>query len=97
MPIMHIIEPLQTTMQVIEESPSLEELQKLVGGYIEVVNVIFNGNSSQMIINEEGKLNVLPYNAIATKILQQTAKNKGYINLDYIVGTAIILEGIRLD
>lgn len=36
-----------------DKSPSLEELQKFVGGYIEVINL---PNDVQMIVNEEEKL-----------------------------------------
>lgn len=75
----------------IDKAPNLKQLQEIVGGYIEIIRVIFNGKQCQMIINEEGKLINLPLNLQATKILQASAPN------DYIVGTAVILEGITLD
>lgn len=41
---------------------SLEELQEIVGGYIEIVEC----EKNIMVINEEGKLMNLPFNHIAT-------------------------------
>lgn len=63
-------------------SNTLEAFQKIVGGYIEVVGL---SGKDRMIINEEGKLNDLPYNVIATNIFQDATHS-----IDYIVGTAII-------
>lgn len=62
----------------------LKELQKAVDGYIEIIHLT---NSKVMIINEEGKLDGLPINAIATIIYQRIKK----IN-DVIVGNAIICD-----
>ena len=45
------------------EKFTLEELQRLVGGYIERVPM---SNGKSMYVNEEGKLNGLPYNEKAT-------------------------------
>lgn len=47
---------------------SLEELQKIVGGYIEIVNV---NEEYIMVVNEEGKLLGLPINPSATIIARQ--------------------------
>ena len=41
----------------------LEELQKIVGGYIEIVRL---SNSRIMVVNEEGLIYDLPYNAEAS-------------------------------
>jgi hypothetical protein len=60
----------------------LKELQEIVGGYIE--NVWLVGGNDIMVINEEGKLNDLPYNELATK----TANLRN----DYIVGDVIIIN-----
>ncbi len=64
------------------KSFTLQELQKLVGGYIEMVRTV---DGKQMIINEEGKLNDLPVNDKATVL---------YVHClaDVIVGDAVILE-----
>jgi len=44
---------------------SLEELQKVVGGYIEIV---YLSEGRLMVVNEEGWLNNLPYNPSASEI-----------------------------
>ena len=43
---------------------SLEELQNVVGGYIEILDL---HNGQIMVVNEEGKLKGLPVNTIATE------------------------------
>jgi len=60
---------------------TLEELQTLVGGYIEVVSL---EQGKMLIINEDGKFIDMEYNEQATKRAQ------GYLFLgDYIVGPAV--------
>ena len=44
---------------------SLEELQSIVGGYIEIV---YLSDGSLMVVNEEGLLKELPYNLVASGI-----------------------------
>ena len=73
---------------------SLEELQELVGGYIEMVPVALNERWTHernvrpvMIVNEEWKLLGLARNALATELLR-------YDICDYVVGD-VILSGIR--
>ncbi|MBQ7547670.1 MAG: DUF3846 domain-containing protein [Clostridia bacterium] len=66
------------------DEPTLEQLQTLVGGYIETVPAMYG----VMVINEEGKLFPLPFNANATAMM----KNKG---LDYIVGDAVLCVPAR--
>lgn len=61
---------------------TLEAFQEIVGGYIEAVGLY---GEDRIIINEEGKLNGLPYNVIATEIFQNATHST-----DYIVGTVII-------
>ncbi len=48
---------------------TLEELQKFVGGYIEIV---WLRDGRCMIVNEEGKLNDLKYNKIATYLYNKS-------------------------
>ena len=67
---------------------SLEELQEIVGGYIEIV---FLPNKFCLVVNEEGKLNNLPINSIATEIMQQHGIN------DIIVGNALYCNINQLD
>ena len=59
---------------------TLEELQKLVGGFIEIVQT--KGGTS-MVINEEGKLKGLPINEMATQVYQHG-------DVDPIVGDVLV-------
>ncbi|MGN0577346.1 MAG: DUF3846 domain-containing protein [Ruminiclostridium sp.] len=59
---------------------TLEAFQDIVGGYIEVVPLPGN---IRMIVNEEGKLLLLPKNRAATELYRSRT--------DYIAGTAIIV------
>lgn len=73
---------------------TLPAMQKLVGGFIQVVNlrkpVVVEGIPYvHLIINEEGKLSGLPFNSIATKIAKLDASISAG---DVIVGEAILLE-----
>lgn len=65
--------------------PTLEEAQKFVGGYIEII-ILKNGD--QLIIDEEGKLKEKEINWPATGVFQD---NFGYH--DIIVGDAMWLKG----
>tara|TARA_Y100000361_G_C10924262_1_gene220524 strand:- start:87 stop:359 length:273 start_codon:yes stop_codon:yes gene_type:complete len=69
-----------------DEKLTLEQLQKLVGGYIQIIPL---ANKKQMIINEEGKLMDLPYNQTATDLMKETYEG----TTDWIAGDAIILTG----
>ncbi len=59
---------------------TLEELQKSVGGHIELVHT---DDGKKMYINEEGKLDGLPLNRRASGL---------YSHMDTIVGDALIVE-----
>ena len=76
---------MKTELYVIhDKAPSLEELQKLVGGYIQIVIDRFG---EQLIVNEEGVLMGLPYNRKATELL-----NSKFNVQDFIVGDAVLLK-----
>ena len=60
---------------------TLKELQTIVGGYIECLSL---KNNMTMVVNEDGKLEGLPYNDLATAI----AHDSGYA--DIIVGPALV-------
>lgn len=63
---------------------TLEELQGLVSGYIELVSL---GDGSLLVINEEGKLQGFAYNE------QATARARGYLFAgDYIAGPAVVVS-----
>ena len=65
-----------------EDSPSLSEAQKFVGGWVEVVQV----NDGILIIDEEGKLKDKPVNEVASKMYADK-----YGDADIIVGDAIYI------
>ena len=63
---------------------TLEECQAYVGGYIEILRTRTPGEL--LVINEEGALDELPYNAQATKIV-----HPDYYVLDGIRGKALLI------
>jgi hypothetical protein len=67
-----------------DHKPTMKELQKLVGGYVEiVVRTVFNPTfEGQMIVNEDGVSMNLPVNAIGTTTYGGASK---------IVGNIVIL------
>ena len=65
-----------------EDSPSLSEAQKFVGGWVEVVQV----NDGILIIDEEGKLKNKDVNDISSKMYADK-----YGDEDIIVGDAIYI------
>jgi hypothetical protein len=64
---------------------SLEELQQYVGGMIEIVAL---DDGRVMVLNEEGKLLNLPYNAIATELFNQG----GRMWWEPIAGDVVVCE-----
>ena len=66
---------------------NLEELQSVVGGYIEPVPVTVGNGQYIMIVNEEGKLQNLPYNLCATRIRNNHRRTE-----DFIVGDVAIVK-----
>lgn len=67
---------------------TLEELQRIVKGYIEVVQLPYS-DGQIMIINEEGKLEGLPTNDAATQLAW---RHGGIDTRDYIVGDALLCD-----
>ena len=63
---------------------SLENLQKLVDGYIEIVPTI---DGRLLVLNEEGKIIGLPKNPKATKLTNGIINQGDYIVGDVVVGT----------
>ena len=63
----------------------LEEMQKIVGGLIEIVHL---NDGRLMIVNEEGLLQGLPVNIEATNILR-----RDHSTTQFIVGNAIVCDG----
>ena len=67
---------------------SFEELQKAVGGYIEIIHPAGSRNYL-MVINEEGRLRGLPTNKLATQLYGS--------NIDHIVGDALVCRDGDID
>ncbi len=65
----------------------LDELQSIVGGYIEILNL---SNNRLMLVNEEGKIYGLPYNHEATELVVK----EGYH--DVIVGDVLVCENSQV-
>lgn len=63
---------------------TLEELQKFVGGYIELVKTVDGRN---MYVNEEGLVHDLPHNALAS-----VAIHPRYITIGGVRGDVIICD-----
>ena len=68
---------------------SLEELQRIVGGYIEIKRIT---DECLMVVNEEGKLNGLPINDRATKLYRTCI-----LTDDFIVGDALFCDIHHID
>jgi hypothetical protein len=70
----------------------LEDLQNAVGGYIQIVPGFdkYKGKRCVAFINEEGKLDGLPYNEFATTMWMGLV---GSLSGDYIVGSIAIVTG----
>lgn len=86
---------IRTDGRIIAVSPlngkdyQLEELQKIVGGYIEIVDL---GKGKIMVINAEGKFTCRP-NIKATKVFKDAMSDLyGIGTQDYIAGNALICE-----
>jgi hypothetical protein len=58
---------------------TLEELQHLVSGYIEIV--VIHGHKGQMVVNEEGLLKGMRHNPTASDMT---------VNKHHIVGVAVV-------
>lgn len=81
-PIIYYSNGEQVNVQPKRKHFSLKELQEIVGGSIELVSI---DSETTMIINEEGKLDNLPYNIIATNVAK-----KALFKNDYICGNALV-------
>ena len=68
---------------------TLEELQNAVGGYIEIVEI---DKEFDMVVNEEGKLQLLPLNETATRLYQRARYTD-----DVIVGNVLLCNKIEIE
>ncbi len=67
---------------------SLEEMQKIVGGLVEIIDL---DEDKCIVLNEEGKIDDLPFNEEATKIFRSYFKTG-----DYIVGDVLICDNEQI-
>lgn len=80
---------IKTTGEIIDTEPSngtdfsLTELQAIVGGFIELVHL---PDGRLMVVNEDGKLNGLPFNKKASELYPDT-----------IVGDVLVCEYYEID
>ena len=81
-------------IRIKDKQPTLKEIQKMVGGYLEFV---WDNGDIQIICNEEGKLMGLPYNREASEIwynvIREANGGSVYDEVDCLVGDVVILEG----
>lgn len=74
----------------------LEELQKIVGGYIEILAL--PGKPGEiMVCNEEGKLEGLPINPAATQLWKATAQPGSPRMFDDVVGTVLLCHTTQIE
>jgi hypothetical protein len=94
MPEMITISPQGTVNRIpLTKFPALEQLQKAVDGYIELVPYFnkFEGNPCLAFCNEYGKLKHFPLNQIATNLWMEAFGQS--VVPDYLVGTIVIVSG----
>ena len=81
------------TKYITDVEPTLTEMQKFVGGYIEVVQS--SDTKHDIVLDEEGKLKGKPLNKEATELYlgeEQDDTSAGW-DFDYIVGDVMVLSG----
>jgi hypothetical protein len=71
-----------------DKAPTLEELQKLVGGYINVVESL--DGEADIVLDEEGKLKGKEVNESATKLWLGDDKADWF---DVLVGDVVVCRG----
>ena len=74
-------------VQSYPESPSLADMQEIVGGYIELVHL---NESQYMVVNEDGHILELPYNQLANKMLAQLRPE--FATRNVIVGNVFLID-----
>ena len=78
-----------------KDRPSLKEMQEIVGGLIQLVELSeYCGENRTMVINEEGKISDLPLNRRGTRIAHG---NVAIFEGDCIVGDILIVDRTLLE
>lgn len=73
---------------------SLEELRKLVGGYVELTTCMYQDKRLPLVVNEDGHSLGLPYNRKATELYLNACKPG---TTHHIVGDVAVLLNWTLD
>jgi hypothetical protein len=83
-----------TTLEL-DRLPTLEEMQRAVGGYIETVPYFdrFDGKPCVAFCNEEGKLQGEPINDRATGLWVTCLQSRNMVPHDILVGAVAIVTG----
>lgn len=83
-------------------APTLNWMRdRIGGGYVEYVSVLYQGRPTTMLVDEEGATNFrpgypLPVNERATEIYWEASRRRGVRhdhNSPRVYGTAVVLEG----
>jgi len=80
-----------------ETRPTLEEVQKAVDGYVQLMPLKqfggrfkWHGELAQMLVNEDGRSKNLPPNKVATQLLRDFSELWGK---DVLLGDVVLLTG----
>lgn len=65
------------TVEPSHRDPTLEQMQCMVGGYIELVHVLHNGKRTTMVVHDEGACIPLSINRAATEIYHEFPRTVG--------------------
>jgi hypothetical protein len=65
------------TVQEDEGEPPFNTIQAFCGGYVEHVNVLYEGQQCSMFVHDEGAIRGLPVNEVATDIYWNNARAQG--------------------
>lgn len=75
---------------------TLEEMQKFVGGYIEIVRPP-GRSDALLVVDEDGKSKNLPFNPLATKMWQEGCEAGSMRADDPIVGTVLLCHESQVE
>ena len=78
-----------------KDEPDLKAAQQFVGGWVQGITF---PNGDYLILNEEGKMYILPLNKEATKLWRASFTKDKYIwgHDDFVVGPAILIKKAAL-
>ena len=74
----------------------LEELQRMVGGLVQIIQPP-GSSGAVMVINDEGKLEGLPLNVLASRMWQEGCEDGSPRDDDEIVGDAVLCHTSQIE